>query len=118
MCAAFRRELGKAAPPARSAPSPAHGRSGERTTNEPSPAPEFAAARRDLEEATHIAVRSGFRLHEADARLEWARLHLAEGDREKARESLARAATLVEETGYHRRDAALAALEAALRDVR
>ncbi len=73
-----------------------------------------AAARKDLEEATRIAVRSGFRLHEADARLEWARLYLAEGDREAARESLAVAAALIEETGYHRRDGALAALRGAL----
>jgi len=77
---------------------------------------ECAAARRDLDEATRIGVRAGFRLFEADARLEWARLHLAEGDREKAREALARAKTLIEETGYHRRDAAVEELENALRE--
>jgi hypothetical protein len=75
---------------------------------------DFADARRDLDEATRIAVRSGYRLHEADARLEWARLHLAEGDREQAREALARGKAIVEETGYHRRDAAVRELEAAI----
>jgi hypothetical protein len=49
---------------------------------------EYVAARKDLDEATRIAIRSGYRLHEADTRLEWARLHLAEGDRDAARAAL------------------------------
>jgi hypothetical protein len=51
-----------------------------------------------------IATRSGMRLHECDAHLELARLALAEGKPDAARAHLARAATLVQETGYHRRD--------------
>ncbi len=63
-----------------------------------------AAARADLDETLAIATRAGMRLYEADAHLRFARLHLAEGDRPRARESLERARKLVEETGYHRRD--------------
>jgi hypothetical protein len=63
------------------------------------------AARRDLEEALEIATRGGMRLHEADCHLEYARLHLACGDKPAARESLAQARKLVQECGYHRRDA-------------
>ena len=54
------------------------------------------------------------RLHEADAHLEYARLHLAEGDGEAARASLADARKIVHETGYRRRDGALAELESRL----
>ncbi len=49
------------------------------------------------------------RLFEADAHLEYARLHLAMGD--KARTSLAAGKAIVEETGYHRRDGAVKELE-------
>lgn len=62
-----------------------------------------AAARRDLEEAMRIARRSEMRLFQCDAHLEYARLALAEGDRDKARGHLAEAQRLVEETGYGRR---------------
>ena len=76
------------------------------------------AARHDLDEALTIAGRGGMRLHEADAHLEYARLHLAEGDgegnREAARASLADARKIVDETGYRRRDGALAELESRL----
>ena len=54
------------------------------------------------------------RLHEADAHLEYARLHLAEGDGEAARASLANARKIVDETGYRRRDGAVAELESRL----
>ena len=72
-------------------------------------------ARRDLHEALTIARRGSMRLHEADAHLEYARLHLDEGDGDAARHSLAEATKLVDETGYHRRDAAVAELEARLK---
>ena len=74
----------------------------------------FDAARRDLDEALTIAGRGGMRLHEADAHMEYARLHLAEGDGEGARASLATARKIVDETGYRRRDGALAELESRL----
>jgi len=54
----------------------------------------------------------GFRLHEADAHLAYARLHLAEGKPEEARGHLEAARRLVGETGYHRRDGELAEVEA------
>ena len=72
---------------------------------------DFPHAQRDLDEALLIATRSQMRLHEADCHLEQARLSLATGDPARARTALARARTLIQETGYHRRDAELAALE-------
>ncbi len=65
---------------------------------------DFPGARSDLDEALSIATRSSMRLFQADAHLGFARLHLAEGNRLPARESLERGRKLVEETGYHRRD--------------
>ncbi len=71
----------------------------------------FPSAQRDLDEAMKIATRSGMRLFEADAHLEYARLHLAKGDKDKARASLAAGKAIVEDTGYHRRDGAVKQLE-------
>ncbi len=68
-------------------------------------------ARTDLEEALSIATRGGMRLYEADCHLEYARLHLACGEKEKARQSLAQAKEMIEEMGYHRRDGEVAELE-------
>jgi tetratricopeptide (TPR) repeat protein len=68
-------------------------------------------ARADLEEALSIATRGGMRLHEADCHLEYARLHLACGEEEKARQSLAKAKEMIEDMGYHRRDGEVAELE-------
>jgi tetratricopeptide (TPR) repeat protein len=68
-------------------------------------------ARADLEEALSIATRGGMRLHEADCHLEYARLHLACGEKEKARQSLAKAKEMIEDIGYHRRDREVAELE-------
>ena len=73
-----------------------------------------AGAQRDLEEALSIATRGGMRLHEADCHLEYARLHLACGEKEKARESLAKAKGTIEEMEYHRRDGEVAELEGKL----
>jgi tetratricopeptide (TPR) repeat protein len=72
-------------------------------------------ARADLEEALSIATRGGMRLHEADCYLAYARLYLAGGEEEKARESLAKARRMIGEMGYHRRDGEVAELERALR---
>jgi hypothetical protein len=58
------------------------------------------------------------RLHEADCHLEYARLHLACGDKEKARQSLAQAKEMIKEMGYHRRDGEVAELEKMVGDNR
>ena len=73
---------------------------------------EFKRASNDLDEAKRIATRSEMRLHQCDAHLEYARLALAESDREKAREHVVEAKRLVEETGYGRRRPEVEALEA------
>jgi tetratricopeptide (TPR) repeat protein len=74
---------------------------------------DFALARHDLDEALALARRCGFRLHEADAHLGLARLSLAEGTPDAAREHLAKARAIIDATRYHRRDRDLAALGAA-----
>ena len=71
-------------------------------------------ARADLDEALELCGRAGLRLHEADARLEYARLHLACGEREQARESLDAAAGMIAAMGYHRRDGEVAELRGAM----
>jgi nucleoside phosphorylase len=73
---------------------------------------DFLAARHDLDETLTLATRCGFRLHEADAHLGYARLALAEGHSATAREHLAKARRIIGETGYHRRDGELAEFEA------
>ena len=71
-------------------------------------------ARADLDEALSISTRGGMRLYQADCHLEYARLHLACGEKEEARESLAKAKGMIEEMGYHRRDGEVAELEGML----
>jgi tetratricopeptide (TPR) repeat protein len=75
---------------------------------------DFHGAEDDLEESLDICVRCELRLLEADTHLGYTRLHLAAGNSAAARASLARARTLIEQTGYHRRDRDLAELETAL----
>ena len=75
----------------------------------------FDLARRDLDEALTLATRCGFRLHEADAHLAYARLSLAEGATTTALPHLAKARALITATSYHRRDEELAVLDAACR---
>ena len=72
------------------------------------------AAARDLAEARRIVERGGMRLFLADVHLEAARLHLARAERDAARAEFEAARSLVDELGYHRRDAEVAALAAAL----
>jgi hypothetical protein len=67
---------------------------------------------RDLDETMRIARRSEMRISRCDAHLERARLALAEGNRGKAREHVAEARRLVDETGYDRRRPEVEALEA------
>ncbi len=73
---------------------------------------DLPAAKQDLDEAMRIARRSEMRLFQCDAHLEYARLALAEGDRERGREQVVEARRLVEETGYGRRRPEVEALEA------
>jgi hypothetical protein len=54
-------------------------------------------------------------LYLADNHLESARLYLAMGDRDKAREHLATAKEMIQHSGYHRRDPELEELKRALR---
>jgi tetratricopeptide (TPR) repeat protein len=72
---------------------------------------DLAKARRDLDVALTIATRGGMRLHEADAHLEYARLHLAEGGSAAARDHLAKAKEIVADTGYRRRAPEVAELQ-------
>ncbi len=72
----------------------------------------FDLARADLAEALSIATRCGFRLHECDAHLGWARLCIAQRDRATALDHLDTAGKIIAETEYHRRDAELTSLEA------
>jgi hypothetical protein len=67
-------------------------------------------AKADLREAEAVGMQGGMRLHLADLHLLRARLDAARNP-PFAREHLAQAATLVSNTGYHRRDAEIIALE-------
>ena len=73
--------------------------------------PNFRRAERDLREVEKIARRGEMRLYQTDCHLEWARLHLARNEPDAARARLDKARTLVNETGYHRRDRDLADIE-------
>jgi tetratricopeptide (TPR) repeat protein len=65
---------------------------------------EYQQAKRDLAEVWRIATRGGMGLYLADYHLESARLRLAQGEREKAREHWETAKEMIERMGYHRRD--------------
>jgi tetratricopeptide (TPR) repeat protein len=72
---------------------------------------DFAGAAADLDEALEIAERDCMRLFECEAHLGWTRLHLRQGHAGLARDHLARAARLVQETGYGRRQREVTYLE-------
>jgi tetratricopeptide (TPR) repeat protein len=74
-------------------------------------ASDFPAATADLREAQEIAERGSMRLFEADAHLEWTRLHLATGDPAAAHDHLDRARDLVRACAYGRREREVAWLE-------
>lgn len=65
---------------------------------------DYSRAERDLAEVLRIATRCGMGLHLADCHLESARLQLAQGNRDKAREHCETAKEMIERMGYHRRD--------------
>jgi tetratricopeptide (TPR) repeat protein len=70
----------------------------------------FPLAHQDLKEVFDIADNSGMRLHLTDYHLEMARLLLAEQNTENLQHHIDEAKRLINETGYHRRDADLADL--------
>ncbi|MDQ1559802.1 MAG: hypothetical protein QOD32_2862 [Pyrinomonadaceae bacterium] len=65
---------------------------------------EFERAQADLDEAMGIAKRGSMRLHEADCLLGYARLYLAQGEKDLARASWEKAREMIGRMGYHRRD--------------
>lgn len=69
---------------------------------------------RDLDEVFRIATRSGMRLHLTDYHLTSTRLALTNRDLTKAHNHFVQAETLINETGYHRRDRQLEQLRAEL----
>ena len=75
---------------------------------------EFNKSQHDIEEAMTIAERGEMGLHQADCHLEYARLYLAMGDEDRAREHLVIAIKMIEQMGYHRRDNEVKELEAIL----
>ncbi len=58
----------------------------------------------DPDEAMSIAARGSMGLHQADCHLEYACLYLAQGEKDKARQSLAKAKEMIDRMGYHLRD--------------
>jgi len=74
-------------------------------------------ARIDLDEAMSIATRGGMGRYQADCHLEYARLYLAQGEREKAREHLGKAKGMIERMGYHLRDGEVRELEGMVGEV-
>jgi tetratricopeptide (TPR) repeat protein len=75
---------------------------------------DFSGAAADLTEALETAERDRMRLHECDAHLEWARLCRDQRDLAAARQHVARARELVNETGYGRREREVRWLEKTL----
>lgn len=63
----------------------------------------FTEAWNDLTEAQEIAERGEMKLYLADYHLETARLSLAEGEKDQAREQLTTAGEMIEQMGYGRR---------------
>jgi tetratricopeptide (TPR) repeat protein len=76
---------------------------------------DYSRAERDLAEVHRIASRSGMGLHLADYHLESARLNLAQGNQDKAREHWTTASEMIERMGYHRRDKEVNEIAAQLR---
>ena len=68
------------------------------------------AARFNLDEAFAIATRGNMGLRQVDCHLEYARLYLAQGEKDAANEHYVIARTMIERIGYHRRDREIADL--------
>jgi tetratricopeptide (TPR) repeat protein len=65
---------------------------------------DFSRASADLDEALSIAARNKMVRYQADCHLGYARLFVAQGEKERGRESWAKAKEMIEQMGYHRRD--------------
>ncbi len=76
----------------------------------------FDRAHHDLNEVLRSAEYGKMRLFEADAHCEYAQLHLARGDKPKARESWSRATQIVKSLGYRRLNAPLSRMEERLKN--
>ena len=72
---------------------------------------DFTRAQQDLQEVFDIADASGMRLFLADYHLEMGRLLLVEEKTEGLQQHIDEAERLINDTGYHRRDAELVALK-------
>ena len=79
---------------------------------------EFIRAHFDLKEAMSIAVRGKMELYEADCHLVYARLFVAQGEKDKARESWAKFKEMVGRMGYHRRDKDVKEIEQQIGEMR
>lgn len=77
----------------------------------------LSRARADLDEALSIAMRGKMRLHQADCQLGYTRLFVAQGEKEKARESWTKAKEMIERMGYHRRDQDVKKIERQIREM-
>ncbi len=62
---------------------------------------EVSQAITDLNEALNYAVEGGYRIYEADIRIALAWTYLANGEKEKAKQSAQRALQMSQEMGYH-----------------
>ena len=65
---------------------------------------EYGRAVDDLDEAMSVATRGGMGLYQADCHLGYARLYLAQGEKDRAREHLRTAKEMIGRMGYHLRD--------------
>ncbi len=74
-------------------------------------------ARALLDESLLLTRRTGMRLFEADTLLGFTRLHLHQRQNAPARDSLAKARAIVDQTGYHRRDRDVADLSKQLQQL-
>jgi tetratricopeptide (TPR) repeat protein len=68
---------------------------------------DYGRAVDDLDEAMSLATRGGMGLYQADCHLEYARLYLAQGEKEGAREHWRTAREMIGRMGYHLRDEAV-----------
>ena len=78
----------------------------------------FDLAQQDLTEVWEIAEVGEMRLHIVDYHLEMARLLLASKDESDIHQHVHSAKTLIQETGYHRRDGELVELEAQVKGLK
>jgi len=70
-----------------------------------------------LDQGMRIATRGGMRLLQADCHLEYARLYLAQNEKDKAHQHWATAKEMIERMGYHRRDTDVKEIEEQLPNV-